>query len=68
MVLKRNVAYFGLNLLGIMACLYSLHVEYSKSNDKSYVAMCDLSYRASCSKVVTSEYVFPLFKKKKSDL
>ena len=59
MVLKRNVAYFGLNLLGIVACIYSLHVEISKANDKGYVAMCDLSYRASCSKVVTSEYVRP---------
>lgn len=58
-MLKRNVAYFGLNLLGIVACIYSLHVEISKANDKGYVAMCDLSYRASCSKVVTSEYVRP---------
>ena len=57
-MLKRDVAYFVLNLLGIAVCFYSLHVENSKAIDKDYVAMCDLSFKASCSKAVTSEYVF----------
>lgn len=61
MVFKRDVVYFVLNLLGIVVCIYSLHVENSKAMDEDYVAMCDLSFKASCSKVVTSEYVLRSF-------
>ncbi|ESO97314.1 hypothetical protein LOTGIDRAFT_115113 [Lottia gigantea] len=42
--------------LGMGLCVYTLHVEISKENDKSYTAYCDISDLISCSRVFTSRY------------
>ncbi|CAG5123354.1 unnamed protein product [Candidula unifasciata] len=44
------------NVLGVLVCLYALHVEVSKEKDPSYKAMCDISEYMSCSRVLTSQY------------
>ncbi|XP_059146212.1 vitamin K epoxide reductase complex subunit 1-like protein 1 [Physella acuta] len=44
------------NVLGVVTCLYALHVEVNKERDPSYRAACDLSEHMSCSRVLTSKY------------
>ncbi|XP_064647857.1 vitamin K epoxide reductase complex subunit 1-like protein 1 isoform X2 [Lineus longissimus] len=45
-----------LNTFGIVVSMYALYIEVKKAKDKNYVAICDISDRMSCSKVLTSKY------------
>lgn len=40
---------------GITLCLYAIYVEENGKNPE-YVAVCDISNKVSCTKVLTSEY------------
>ncbi|EDO35534.1 predicted protein [Nematostella vectensis] len=41
---------------GVFLSAYALNVEVSKSNNKDYRAICDISEKISCSKVFSSKY------------
>ncbi|XP_028396501.1 vitamin K epoxide reductase complex subunit 1-like [Dendronephthya gigantea] len=43
-------------LLGIVLSIYALYVEVKKMQDKSFVALCDIHSKMSCSKVFSSKY------------
>lgn len=43
-------------IVGILICIYALHVEHSKESNKEYRALCDISEYMSCSNVLTSKY------------
>jgi len=45
-----------LPLAGILVSCYALWVEYRKTVDPNYEAACDISEKASCSKVLMSSY------------
>uniref|UniRef100_A0A146MIX5 vitamin-K-epoxide reductase (warfarin-sensitive) n=1 Tax=Schistosoma mansoni TaxID=6183 RepID=A0A146MIX5_SCHMA len=42
-------------IVGILICIYALHVEHSKESNKEYRAFCDVSEYMSCSNVLTSK-------------
>ncbi len=43
-------------LAGVFLSFYALYVEYKATLDSSYVAVCDISAKISCSKVFLSEH------------
>lgn len=43
-------------LVGLMICLYGLWVEKQLERDAGYKPVCDISDRASCTKVIKSPY------------
>jgi vitamin-K-epoxide reductase (warfarin-sensitive) len=45
-----------LSLSGLVISCYALYVEVSKESDPNFVALCDLSEKSSCSRVLTSSY------------
>ncbi|GFO41220.1 vitamin K epoxide reductase complex subunit 1-like [Plakobranchus ocellatus] len=45
-----------LNIIGVIVCLYSLHIELRKEKDPSFKAACDFNEHMSCSRVLTSKY------------
>eukprot|EP01138_Halocafeteria_seosinensis_P013338 gb/GECG01013624.1/.p1 GENE.gb/GECG01013624.1/~~gb/GECG01013624.1/.p1 ORF type:complete len:164 (+),score=13.32 gb/GECG01013624.1/:1-492(+) len=46
----------GFSVLGAIISLYALYVEYMKSIDINYDALCDVNSYIQCSKVFLSEY------------
>jgi len=42
--------------LGMVLSLFAFYVEVKKHQDESYVALCDINEKVSCSKVFTSKY------------
>ena len=46
---------FLICVVGIALSVYALHVEVSKSHNKEYKALCDISEHMSCSKVFSSK-------------
>jgi uncharacterized membrane protein len=51
-----KIRVFG--LLGVLLCLYAIYVEYQKTASPDFVALCDISEKISCSKVINR--YFPL--------
>ncbi|XP_038209605.1 vitamin K epoxide reductase complex subunit 1 [Zerene cesonia] len=52
--INRGIVSAG--ILGILVSTYALYVEMAAESRPGYKALCDIAERASCSKVLTSEY------------
>lgn len=48
------------SFVGLGLSIYAYIVELAAQNNKNYVATCDINEHISCSKVVTSKYVYHL--------
>ncbi|CBN75221.1 conserved unknown protein [Ectocarpus siliculosus] len=46
----------AMGAIGLCLSLYAVYVEHKNEEDSSYEAMCDVSERMSCSKVLMSEW------------
>ena len=60
-VVKSELIYYQLTqavlcIAGFLISAFAVFVERSKSNDASYVALCDINSWVSCSAVLTSQY------------
>ena len=43
-------------VIGVLVSCYAVYIEISKESDSDYEAWCDINEKASCSRVLTSEY------------
>lgn len=53
-----NRAIIFASLVGILVSTYAMYVELVADLKPGYKALCDISEHASCSKVLTSKWVF----------
>ncbi len=47
--------YIVLSIVGLLLSCYAVYIEHAKTNDKDYVAFCDIDENISCTSVLNSE-------------